>query len=170
MLKNVTHIIERCHEHDFVNAPQDGTGACTSCHDYDTRGDQTGEANTPLAAKVTGAIDNNTPVTCIGCHAAKEQPNTHGDHDDPDTITLATAACTACHDSQGTRNYVNDIHDRRWNNSSYPTLDSNCEVYHINNVPAQHCRITVVAACSCRATVAAFFAKEAWRQGSLLAF
>jgi hypothetical protein len=88
-----------------------------------------------LAAAVTGAIDNNTPVTCIGCHAAKEQPNTHGGHDDPDTIILATAACTACHDSQGTRNYVNDIHGRRWNNGSYPTLDSNCEVCHINNVP-----------------------------------
>ena len=125
---------DKLYEHDFVNAPQDGIGACTSCHDYDTRGDQTGDANA-AGRKITGAIDNNIPVTCIGCHAAKVQPNTHGGHDDPDTHYLQTTECVACHDSQSDRNYINDIHGRRWNNGSYPTLDSNCEVCHINNVP-----------------------------------
>ena len=44
------------YEHDFVDGTQDGSGACTACHDYATRGNQTGDANTPPSATVTSVI------------------------------------------------------------------------------------------------------------------
>jgi hypothetical protein len=140
------------YEHDFVDGTQDGNGACTACHDYATRGNQTGDPGTPDSGVVTTVISNGGAVTCVTCHTLKKAPGAssiHGGHAPEDFQWTAeagskdTCGSTAngfgCHVDTTATNVIDTIHDGRFvaNNGSVANNCQNCHQGSGGGLPMQ---------------------------------
>jgi hypothetical protein len=85
----------------------DDAGGCDTCHDYFTRGEKTGDADTPLLATVRNSISSGSPATCVTCHVPKNYTSgatsTHGGHANGD-FGWGSDNCIDCHST--TNDYV----------------------------------------------------------------
>ncbi|MHB8809875.1 MAG: cytochrome c3 family protein [Desulfobulbaceae bacterium] len=86
-------------EHDIWDATKDATGGCTTCHNYGTNGEKTGDPNTPLLATVVSRIATDATTSCTQCHVPKLWSNAtsnHGGHADTH-FGWGTGSCESCH-------------------------------------------------------------------------
>ena len=91
-------------EHD-LDGTKDGTGACTTCHDYS--GATTVADGTPPDTTVGSAITSGTNNTCTTCHTPKIQPARHGSHKSTDFKW--NSQCSVCHDSSNSLTGVDPV-------------------------------------------------------------
>jgi hypothetical protein len=100
-------------EHDVHDGAKDGSGGCTTCHDYAVEGEITGDPDTPLANTVETVVGTDATANCTTCHVPKlwssGASSTHGGHA-PGNFAWA-GGCEDCHGAGGaTEDVVSVIH------------------------------------------------------------